>query len=140
MTNVLHGLLAATAFTVVGVLLLLGGFLLVDLLTPGPLRHQIWSERNGNAAVFLSSALIGIGAICFTSIITTYDDLLVGLFSTAVFGTLGLLLMAGAFLVVDALTPGRLGEILVDHDRHPAVWVSAATNLAVAAIVCASIS
>jgi uncharacterized membrane protein YjfL (UPF0719 family) len=140
MTNVLHGLLASTAFTVVGVALLLGGFLLVDLLTPGPLRHQIWSERNGNAAVFLSSALLGIGAITFTSILTTYDDLLTGLFSTAVFGALGLALMAGAFWLLDAVTPGRLGEIVVDSQPHPAVWVSAATNVAVAAIVCAAIS
>ncbi|MBV1855295.1 DUF350 domain-containing protein [Catellatospora tritici] len=140
MTNVLHGLVAATAFAAVGVLLLLGGFLLVDLLTPGRLRHQIWAERNANAAVFLSSALLGIGAICFTSIITTYDDLMVGLFSTAVFGVLGLVLMAVAFLIVDLVTPGRLGEILVDAIPHPAVWISAATNVAVAAIVCASIS
>ncbi|MDI1465944.1 DUF350 domain-containing protein [Catellatospora sp. KI3] len=140
MTNVLHGLVAATAFAAVGVLLLLGGFLLVDLLTPGRLRHQIWTDRNANAAIFLSSALLGIGAISFTSIITTYDDLMVGLFSTAVFGALGLVLMAAAFLIVDLVTPGRLGEILVDKDGHPAVWISAATNVSVAAIVCASIS
>ncbi|GHJ49189.1 hypothetical protein Cs7R123_65310 [Catellatospora sp. TT07R-123] len=140
MTNVLHGLVAATTFAAVGVALLLGGFLLVDLLTPGRLRHQIWTERNANASIFLSSALVGVGAICFTSIITTYDDLLVGLFSTAVFGVLGMVLMAVAFLIVDLVTPGRLGEILVDAKPHPAVWVSAATNVAVAAIVCASIS
>jgi uncharacterized membrane protein YjfL (UPF0719 family) len=140
MSDVIHGLFGAMAFTALGVVLLAGGFLLTDWLTPGALRHQIWSERNRNAAVFLSSALLGVGAIIFTSIITTYDDLLTGLASTAIFGVLGLLLMAAAFWFVDMLTPGRLGALMVDPDPHPAVWVSAATNLAVAAIVCASIS
>jgi hypothetical protein len=121
-------------------LLLLAGFLLADWLTPGPLRHQIWSEGNRNAAIFLGSALLGVGAIAFTSIITTYADFWIGLASTAIFGLLGLLLMAGAFWLVDALTPGKLGEILVDPQPHPAVWVSASANTAIAAIVCASIS
>lgn len=140
MSDVIDGLLGATVFAGVGVVLLIGGFLLTDWLTPGALRHQIWSERNGNAAIFLSSALLGVGAIVFTSIITTYDDMVTGLASTAIFGVLGLLLMAAAFWVVDLLTPGRLGELLVDPQPHPAVWVSSATNLAIAAIVCASIS
>jgi uncharacterized membrane protein YjfL (UPF0719 family) len=140
MTDVLDGLIGAIAFTVLGVLLLLGGFFLADWLTPGPLRHQIWSERNRNAAVFLSSALLGVGAIVFTSIVTTYTTFLTGFVSTAVYGVLGLLLMAGAFWLLDILTPGKLGEILVDPQPHPAVMVSAAANLAIAAIVCASIS
>jgi uncharacterized membrane protein YjfL (UPF0719 family) len=140
MTDVLNGLIGAIAFTALGVLLLLGGFFLADWLTPGPLRHQIWSERNRNAAVFLSSALLGVGAIAFTSIVTTYTDFLTGFVSTAVYGVLGLLLMAGAFYLLDLLTPGKLGEILVDPQPHPAVMVSAAANLAIAAIVCASIS
>ncbi|WTE91122.1 DUF350 domain-containing protein [Streptomyces sp. NBC_01614] len=55
-------------------------------------------------------------------------------------GVLGLLLMAVAFLVLDLVTPGKLGAIVVDPEPHPAVWVSAACNLAVAAIVAASIA
>ncbi|WP_344126077.1 DUF350 domain-containing protein [Luedemannella flava] len=140
MSDVIDGLFGATAFVAVGVVLLVGGFLLTDWLTPGALRHQIWSERNRNAAIFLSSALIGVGGIVFTSIITTYDDLGTGLASTAIFGVLGLLLMAAAFWLVDMLTPGRLGEVIVDPEPHPAVWVSSAMNVAIAAIVSASIS
>jgi len=140
MTDVLNGLVGAFTFTAVGVLLLLGGFFLADWLTPGPLRHQIWSERNRNAAIFLSSALLGVGAIVFTSIITTYTGFVRGLVSTIVYGVVGLLLMAGGFGLLDLLTPGKLGEILVDPQPHPAVWVSASANLAIAAIICAAIS
>ena len=55
-------------------------------------------------------------------------------------GVLGLLLMAGAFLVLDLATPGRLGEILVDPRPHPAVWVSAVVHLATGAVIAAAIS
>jgi hypothetical protein len=139
-TDTVHGMFASVAFSAVGIMLLLGGFLLTDALTPGKLRRQIWAERNRNAAMFLSSAMLGVAAIVFTSIMTTYPELVKGLATTSIFGVLGMFLMAGAFRLVDTLTPGRLGEIVVDPQPHPAVWVSCATNLAVAAIVCAAIS
>ncbi len=140
MNDIVHGLGAAAAFGGVGVVLLLLGVGLVDLLTPGRLGRQIWVERNRNAAVLLSSALLGIGGIVFTAILYTYEDFGKGLLSTALFGLLGLVLMALAFWAVDLLTPGKLGAILVDPEPHPAVWVSASCNIAVAAIVAAAIA
>ncbi len=138
--NVQHGMLVALGYSGVGVALLICGFLLTDWLTPGRLRQQIFLERNRNAAVFLSSAVIGIAAVIFTSILTTHASVWKGLAAAAVYGALGLLLMAVAFRVVDLLTPGQLGELMVDAQPHPAVWVSAAVNVAVAAIVSASIA
>ena len=114
--------------------------MLVDLLTPGKLGRQIWEDRNRNAAILLSSALLGIGGIVFTSIWTTYENFGKGLVSTAAFGLLGLVMMAVAFLVVDLVTPGKLGATLVDPQPHPAVWVTASCNIAVSAIVSASIA
>ncbi|MFD7445481.1 DUF350 domain-containing protein [Streptomyces sp. NPDC059909] len=140
MTDIVNGLGRATAYGALGVVLLILGIVLVDVLTPGKLGRQIWEERNRNAAVLLSSALLGIGGIVFTSIWTTYDDFGKGLASTAAFGVLGLVLMAVAFLIVDLVTPGKLGATLVEPEPHPAVWVTASCNLAVAAIVSASIA
>jgi uncharacterized membrane protein YjfL (UPF0719 family) len=140
MNSLAHALLAAVLYTVLGLVLLLLGAILVDLLTPGRLRHQVWEERNRNAAIVLSSALLSIGAITFTAIMGSDADLVRGLVSTAIFGVLGLVLMAGVFWLLDMLTPGKLGPIVVDPSPHPAVWVTACSNLAVAAIVCASIA
>lgn len=137
-THLLPGLLAAVIYSVVGVVLLFAGVLMVDLITPGPLRQQIWTERNHNAAIFLATALLGIGAIIVTAIAVSDADLIDGLVSTTVFGLAGIALMAGSFWLLDLLTPGKLGEMVVDRNSHPAVWVSAASNLAIAAIVCAS--
>ncbi|MEU3554337.1 DUF350 domain-containing protein [Streptomyces fragilis] len=140
MNDIIEGLGRATAYGALGVVLLILGIFLIDLLTPGKLGRQIWEQRNRNAAVLLSSALLGIGGIVFTSIWTTYEDFGKGLLSTAVFGLLGLVMMAVAFLVVDLVTPGKLGATLVEPEPHPAVWVTASCNLAVSAIVSASIA
>ncbi|MFG2390087.1 DUF350 domain-containing protein [Streptomyces lavendulae] len=140
MSDIVNGLGRTSAYGALGLVLLILGIVLVDVLTPGKLPKQIWEERSRNAALLLSSALLGIGGIVFTSIWTTYDDFGKGLLSTAAFGLLGLVLMAVAFLVLDLVTPGKLGAIVVDPEPHPAVWVTACCNLAVAAIVAASIA
>lgn len=140
MSDIVNGLGRTTAYGALGVVLLILGIVLVDILTPGKLGRLIWEDRNRNASILLSSALLGIGGIVFTAIWTTYDDFAKGLVSTAVFGLLGLVLMGVAFLVVDLVTPGKLGATLVDPEPHPAVWVTASCNIAVAAIVSASIA
>lgn len=140
MSDIVNGLGRASAYGALGVVLLILGIFLVDALTPGKLGRQIWEDRNRNAATLLSSALLGIGGIVFTSIWTTYEDFAKGLVSTAAFGLLGLVMMAVAFLVVDLVTPGRLGATLVDPEPHPAVWVTASCNLAVSAVLSASIA
>jgi uncharacterized membrane protein YjfL (UPF0719 family) len=140
MNDIVNGLGRAGAYGALGVLLLMLGIVLVDILTPGKLGKQIWEERNRNAAILLSSALLGIGGIVFTSIWTTYENFGKGLVSTAAFGVLGLVMMALAFLVVDVVTPGKLGATLTEAEPHPAVWVTASCNIAVAAIISASIA
>jgi uncharacterized membrane protein YjfL (UPF0719 family) len=137
MSDIVNGLGRATAYGGLGLVLLVLGIVLVDVLTPGKLGRQIWEQRNRNAATVLSSALRGI---VFTSIWTTYEDFGKGLVSTAAFGLLGLVMMAVAFLVVDLITPGRLGATLVEAEPHPAVWVTASCNLAVSAVISASIA
>jgi uncharacterized oligopeptide transporter (OPT) family protein len=138
--NLAADLLSTLAYGVVGVLLMGLGYLLVDLATPGQLNQQIWTDRNRNAAVLLASNLAGVGIIVVAAIAASADDLMVGLVGSAAYGVLGLVIMAGAFLLLDVITPGRLGEILVDPQPHPAVWVSAVVHLATGAVIAAAIS
>ncbi len=116
------------------------GYLLVDIATPGKLHVLIWENRNSNAAVLLVSNLIGVGIIVVSAIVASHDDFIQGLISTLAYGLLGLVLMAVAFLLLDAVTPGRLGEILVQPEPHPAVWVTATIHIAAGAIIAAAIS
>ncbi|MGC4895429.1 DUF350 domain-containing protein [Micromonospora sp. DT31] len=138
--DLLDGAWQSIVFGIVGVALMAAGFLLVDLLTPGKLRELIWVRRNGNAALLLAANQVGIAGIVFTAILTSYSSFTKGLASTVVFGLVGLLVMALAFLVLDLLTPGRLGDVIAADERHPAAWVSAATHFGAALIVCACIA
>jgi uncharacterized membrane protein YjfL (UPF0719 family) len=84
--------------------------------------------------------LLGIGAIVTSAILSSDDRLGQGIADTFGFGVLGLVLMAVAFILVDALTPGRLAPLLSEARPHPAAWVTASANLATAAIIAAAIS
>jgi uncharacterized membrane protein YjfL (UPF0719 family) len=134
------GVGGTVAYAVVGVVLMGLGYGLVDLLTPGKLGELIWRERNPNAALVLLSGLAGVGLIVVTAILTSDDAIVRGLLSTVVYGLLGIVLMGAAFLLLDALTPGRLGETVTEHALHPAAWVTAVVHLAVAGIIAASVT
>ncbi|MCA1189421.1 MULTISPECIES: DUF350 domain-containing protein [unclassified Saccharopolyspora] len=137
--ELLSGLLAAVAYGVIGTLMMALGYLLVDLATPGRLRDLIWVRRNPNAALLLVSGLVGVGIILTTAIAASADDLLLGLVGTVVYGLLGLVLMSLSFLLIDALTPGRLGDELAADTMHPGTWVSAAAHVVIAVLMAAAI-
>ena len=139
MENLLTDLLVTLAYGVVGVVLMAVGYVLVDVATPGKLHELIWVERNRNAAVLLSSNLVGVGTIVVAAIVASADDFRLGLIGAGAYGVLGLVIMAVAFVLLDAATPGKLGELLVDRQPHPAVWVSATVHLATGAIIAAAI-
>ncbi|MEV1142587.1 DUF350 domain-containing protein [Micromonospora sp. NPDC049799] len=140
MQTLVTDLLVTLAYGVVGIVLMGIGYVLVDVATPGKLHELIWNERNRNAALLLASNLAGVGIIVVAAIAASEDDFVLGLVGAASYGILGLVIMAAAFLLLDAATPGRLGEILVDSEPHPAVWVSAVVHLASGAIIAAAIS
>ncbi|WP_299954018.1 DUF350 domain-containing protein [uncultured Modestobacter sp.] len=130
----------AVAYTAVGIALLFVGALALDLLTPGRLAKHIYEERSVNAGIALAAGFLGQGAIAFTTIWTNATSGFGrALAYTVVFGLLGVLLQALAFLLLDVLTPGRLGHHLTDVAFHPASLVSAGSTLAVSAIIVASI-
>ncbi|MEV4717188.1 DUF350 domain-containing protein [Micromonospora noduli] len=139
MQNLVTDLLATLAFGAVGVVLMGVGYALVDLTTPGKLHELIWTERNRNAALLLASNLLGVGTIVVAAIVASDDDFALGLVGAAAYGIVGLVIMAAAFLLLDAVTPGRLGKLLVDPEPHPAVWVSAVVHVATGAIIAAAI-
>src|SRR5690606_5681721 len=101
------------------------------LITPGNLRVQIWTQRNRNASIVLASNLLAVGLIVAAAIYASADDLVYGMASSFIYGLIGLFVMGVAFLLLDLMTPGKLGKALVDDDGHPAVWVTAAMHLSV---------
>jgi uncharacterized membrane protein YjfL (UPF0719 family) len=133
-------ILAAAAYSAAGIVLMVLGFVVIDVLTPGRLRDLIWVERSVNAAVIVVCGMLGSGLIVVTAILASENDLGEGIVSTLGYGLLGLVVMALAFFVVDLATPGKLGELVTDKRPHPAAWVTGAAHLVTSAVVAAAIS
>lgn len=135
-----ENLLYAVVYLGVGIALLILAAVVVDLLTPGRLVTHVVNSYS--SALVLAAALIGQGLVIFTAIWTNaeagFGDALLW---TLAFGLLGVVLTAVAFLVVDLLTPGKLGDILAQPGPvQPVALVTASAHLAVAGIVIASIA
>ena len=138
--DLLSGAGRSIVFGLVGIGLMALGYLLVDLLTPGKLRDLIFVERNPNAGLLLAANQLGIALIVFTAIFTSFDSFGQGLASTVLFGIIGIAIMGVAFVVLDMITPGKLGEVICAPERHPAAMVSAASHFGAALIICACIA
>ncbi len=127
------------AYTGVGLGVLLVGFFVVDLLTPGSLGEQVM-DGNMNAAVLAASSLLSLGLILWFAIFFTGEGW-DGLDEAAIFGAVGVGAQAIGFLALDVLTPGKLRVVCMGaHKLHPATLVSAAVQFAVAFVICASLT
>lgn len=129
----------AAAYAGVGIALMLVSFVVVDALTPGNLRHQLWADKNRNAGILIGSNLIAVAIIVTASIAASEGRLGVGLTYTVIYAAIGLTAMVVTFLVIDLFTPGKLGEHVISAEPHPAVWVHGISHVAIAVIVAASI-
>ena len=138
--DLVGGVLATLAYAGVGAVVLALGYVVLDAITPGNLRHLVYADRNTNAAVLAGANVLALGGIVTTAIVTADDQLGKGVLDAAVYGLLGIALLAAAFKVLDLLTPGDLGAICTDPEGTPAVYVTAAFQLALGAVLAAAIS
>ena len=118
------GVLATLAFAAVGTFVLGLGYVVLDAITPGNLRHLVYADHNKNAAVLAGANVLALAGIVTTAIVTSDDDLGRGVADALVYGLIGIALLALAFKVLDRLTPGNLGEICTDPEGTPAVFVT----------------
>ena len=138
--DLVGGVLATLAYAGVGAVVLALGYSVLDAITPGNLRHLVYADHNSNAAVLAGANVLALGAIVTTAIVTADDQLGKGIADAAVYGLLGIALLAGAFKILDLLTPGDLGQICTDPQGTPAVYVTAAFQVALGAVLAAAIS
>ncbi len=149
MNNLLDALLHAVVYAVTAGVLLLAAFYVLDLVTPGRLGQRLrggvdadTAPPSNSAGVVTAAWLISNALVLFTAIWTNGQTSLgVALTWTLAFGVLGIALNTVVFFAVEALTPGRLREIVcAPGPVRPLAMVAAAASLSVAAIVCASIA
>jgi uncharacterized membrane protein YjfL (UPF0719 family) len=130
--------LQVLAYTGVGLVVLIAGFYVLDLLTPGSLGKLVM-EGNPGAALLSFVTLLSLGIVLWFAIFFTGAGWS-GLDDALVFGAVGVAAQAAGFFVLDLLTPGKLATICFQPTLHPAAWVTAGVQLSVALVVSASLT
>ncbi|PDP86140.1 hypothetical protein CQJ94_20675 [Glycomyces fuscus] len=142
MNEILFNALGALAYGGVGIVILVLGYLLTDLLTPGKLHELIWVNRNRNAVLLVSANTLGSAIVVTSAILSSESEigLGAGLLSTAVYGLIGLGVMALSFVLIDILVPAKVAQMISDDEPHPATWVSASAHVAIAVVIAAALT
>ncbi|SDU66560.1 protein of unknown function [Gordonia westfalica] len=99
-------LAAGASFSLVGIALLVVGFVALDLVTPGRLRQLVWIAHNRNAVILTTSMVIGLAIVLVCSVIDT--ELLAlwrALLYTVAYVILTIAVMMWSFVLIDWLTP-----------------------------------
>lgn len=137
-----EGVVATLLYFAVGFVVLALGFLALDLLTPGNLRAQVYTDRNPNAAVLLGGNHLALAIIVVTAILTSEDELGLaqGLVDSAVYGILGVVLQGVALRLLDAFVPGHLRDLVNEPRLAGASWAVAASLVAIGGVNAAALS
>jgi hypothetical protein len=156
--DILEAAMFAVIFLAVGIPILIAGWFVLDALTPGhklgeklnpaPLDgsgalRQVGGEGSHSAALVVSAWMIMQALIVLTAIWTNAHgtDFGEALGWTVAFSVIGLALQSAAFIALDAITPGNLGdEVCIPGPVVPLAKVAAANIVAVGLIVIAVIS
>jgi len=137
---VLRGAVATILYFVVGMAVLLVGFLMVDVLTPGKLRQLVFIDRRPNAVVVAGAMYIALTTVIVTAIVNSYSQLGQGLIGVAVYGLMGVVLLGIALLTMHMVIPGNFHEHVDDPELHPGSFAVALILLAVGGVTAAAVS
>ncbi len=137
---VLKGAVATLSYFLVGTAVLIVGFIVVDLLTPGKLRQLVFVDRRPNAVVLACANYIALAAVIISAITNSYSKLGQGLVGVAVFGLIGVVLQGIALLSLHFIIPGDFHEHIDEPELHPAAFAVAVMLLAVGGVTAAALS
>lgn len=128
------GVLGTLSYFVLAAVILVVGFVILDLITPGKLHELVFVHHLPNAAVITVAQQVSIGIIVVTAVLTSSDILSEGLLETAVFGALGLVFQVVVMAVLEAVIPGRFRDLVEDPKLRSGAVVAAVILIVVGAV------
>ena len=137
---ILKGVVATILYFLVGMAVLVVGFYMVDVLTPGKLRQMVFVDRRPNAVVIACAMYIALTIVIISAITTSYSQLGQGLVGVAVYGLMGVVLLGIALLTLHLVIPGDFHEHVDEPELHPASFAVALMLLAVGGVTAAAVS
>lgn len=137
---VIQGALATISYFLVGTAVLILGFVVVDVLTPGKLRQLVFVDRRPNAVILACANYIALAAVVICAITSSYRQLGQGLIGVAVYGLIGIALQGVAILAMHWVIPGDFRAHIDEPELHPAAFAMAVMLLAVGGVTAAALS
>jgi uncharacterized membrane protein YjfL (UPF0719 family) len=137
---ILRGVVASILYFAVGMAVLVVGFYMVDVLTPGKLRQLVFVDRRPNAVVIACAMYVALTIVIITAIANSYSQLGQGLLGVAVYGLMGVILLGIALLTLHLVIPGDFHEHVDEPELHPASFAVALMLLAVGGVTAAAVS
>ncbi|WP_214108855.1 DUF350 domain-containing protein [Acrocarpospora catenulata] len=134
-----NGSLAILAYAILGVLLLVAGFYVIDMATPGRLAKIIREERNPNATALTSSAMAAIALIVAASIFSSGGALREGLIATLVFGLIGIAVQTVGMMVFDKIAGISVRSLTQEPQLQPATVLLSVTHVAIGLITAVAV-
>lgn len=128
------GVLGTLSYFVLAAVILVVGFVILDLITPGKLHELVFVHHLPNAAVITVAQQVSIGIIVVTAVLTSSDILSEGLLETAVFGALGLVIQVVVMAVLEAVIPGRFRDLVEDPKLRSGAVVTAVILIVVGTV------
>ncbi|OKX84760.1 DUF350 domain-containing protein [Corynebacterium glutamicum] len=128
------GVIGTLSYFVLAAVILVVGFVILDLITPGKLHKLVFVHHLPNAAVITVAQQVSIGIIVVTAVLTSSDILSEGLLETAVFGALGLVIQVVVMAVLEAVIPGRFRDLVEDPKLRSGAVVAAVILIVVGAV------
>jgi uncharacterized membrane protein YjfL (UPF0719 family) len=126
------GVIATVLYGVVGAAMLVAGFVVLDLATPGSFVERMRRDRSRNAAALAMANLTAVGLIVavagWTS--SSEDSLAEELLSMVLYGGLGIALQAAFLVVIERGLRDEMDDMLRSETLDPL-----ASTLAVASVV-----
>jgi uncharacterized membrane protein YjfL (UPF0719 family) len=134
-----RGALAIGAYALLGVLLLVVGFYVIDLAVPGKLSEIIKAGRNPNATLLTASGMVAVGLIVAASIWSSGGALHEGLLSTTVFGLVGIAVQTVAMLVFDRVAGISVRDLVKEERVQPGAQLLAVTHVVIGLITAVAV-
>ncbi|AHH93516.1 DUF350 domain-containing protein [Kutzneria albida] len=134
-----QGVGAIALYAVIGLVLMLIGFYVIDWTTPGKLSKLVRDGRP-NAAAVTASGLLSVALIVLVAIYNSPAKLSEGIVSALVFGLIGIIVQVIAIRVFEFAMRIDIGALLAAEKFSPVSVVVAAAHLALGLVVAVAIS
>lgn len=130
----INGVVGTLAYFVLAAVILVVGFVILDLITPGKLHELVFVHHLPNAAVITAAQQVSIGIIVVTAVLNSSDNLWQGLIETAVFGALGLVIQVIVMALLEVFIPGRFRDLVEDPKLRSGAVVASVILVVVGAV------